>query len=234
MIMSLSWWNWGRKHKWLLLLLSIVALLVVSPISEVYDRRDNIITPLTATVLLAVTLGTAERARTIWSLNIVIVIWFITSVLTDGSGLFAGPSVVAPLIFMVLLVAILVLLARWLVQVVFIDLEVLCAAVCGYLLLGILWTGFYALIMREIDSKALVSVSNSPVTVGDLLYFSYTTLTTTGFGDILPRNPIVRMCAVMEAIVGIFYNTIVIARFVGLYGLKPYSPAEREPEAPSN
>ena len=58
------------------------------------------------------------------------------------------------------------------------------------------------------------------MTASDWLYFSYTTLTTTGYGDIIPRGAEVRMLAVMEAMTGLFYNTIVIARFVGLYGLK--------------
>ncbi len=218
-----SSWDWVRKHKWLLLLIGITALLVISPISEVYDRQDNIISPLTAIVLLAVTLGTAEKARTIWCFSILTLVWLVISTLTEGSGLFAKQSLVAPLLFMVLLLAIFILLARWLIRAVLIDAEVLCAAICGYLLIGILWTGFYAVITVA-DPNALVSISKSPIAVGDLLYFSYTTLTTTGFGDIIPRNPVVRMCTVLEAIVGIFYNTIVIARFVGLYGLKNYGP----------
>ncbi len=226
---SSSWWNWSRRHKWLLLLLATIALLIISPIPQVYDSQDNIITPLTATVLLAVTFGTAEKPKTIGCLTALILAWLVVSVLTEGSGLFSGLSLAAPLLFMVVLLAIFILLARWLIRVTFIDLEVLCAAICGYLLIGILWTGFYAVIMREIDPQAMISISNAPVTLGDLLYFSYTTLTTTGFGDILPKNPIVRMCAVMEAIVGIFYNTIVIARFVGLYGIRSYGPG-----APSN
>jgi hypothetical protein len=46
------------------------------------------------------------------------------------------------------------------------------------------------------------------------------TLTTTGYGDIVPRGSEVRMIAVIEAMVGLFYNTIVIARFVSLYGVR--------------
>jgi len=215
-------WHWIRRHKWLLLLIGITCLLVVSPISEIYARRDDVISPLTAGVLLAVTMGTAEKPRTIWCFSLLILAWLSISVLTEGSGLFAQESLVAPILFMILLMAIFALLVRWLIRVVRIDMEVLCAAICGYLLVGILWTGFYALIMVA-DNHALTSTTNAQIDLGDLLYFSYTTLTTTGFGDILPKNPIMRMCAVVEAIVGIFYNTIVIARFVGLYGIKPVS-----------
>jgi voltage-gated potassium channel Kch len=102
----------------------------------------------------------------------------------------------------------------------------LCAAVCGYLLLGVVWTDIYTvvdvMIVRDPGaSSGFVSSTSSKVSFGDLLYFSYTTLTTTGYGDIIPKDPVIRMLAVLEAIVGVFYNTIVIARFVGLYGVKP-------------
>ncbi len=219
---------WMAKHKWLLLLCGIIALLIVSPIPEVYDRRDDVITPLAAAVLLAVTYGMVERQSTLIILASLILGWFLISVLTDGSGLFTGNSILAPVIFMIILMIIFVLLARWLIRAVYIDREVLCAAICGYLVLGVLWGGLYRAITIA-DPRALVS-ADTPGTVPsmcDLLYFSYTTLTTTGFGDILPKNPVVRMLTVMEAIVGTFYNTIIIARFVGLYGVKPASSMER-------
>jgi len=222
--MNLSSWTWIREHKWRLLLCGMVLLLVISPISEVYDRQDNIITPLTSVVFLAVIFGTAEKKWTIRLLSALTLIWLVIGVATDGSGLFAGPSLVAPLLFMVLLVAIFILLVRWLFRAAHINMEVLCAAICGYLLLGVLWTGFYAAVEKvrivTHHADAFVSSTTPKLTVGDWLYFSYTTLTTTGFGDIVPRGAEVRMLAVLEAMVGLFYNIIVIARFVGLYGIK--------------
>jgi voltage-gated potassium channel len=222
--MNVMSWAWIRAHKWRLLLLGMVSLLVISPISEVYDRQDNVITPVVAGIFLAVIFGTARQKRTIGLLTVFTLVWFVISVATDGSGLFAGPSLLAPLLFMFLLVAIFILLARWMVRATHIDAEVMCAAVCGYLLLGILWTGFYAAVekVRLLMGYpvAFASPTASKLELGDLLYFSYTTLTTTGYGDIIPRGREVRMLAVLEAMVGLFYNTIVIARFVGLYGIK--------------
>jgi len=214
--------SWTVKHKWLLLLCGIICLLIISPMSEIYDRRDDVITPMTAGVLMAVMYSIVEKRFMLLLMEGLILIWFLTSVLTDGSGLFAGGSILAPILFMVILMALFILLSRWLINAVFIDREVLCAAVCGYLILGILWTGLYRAISIA-DAEALLNVNDpqNPPSISDLLYFSYTTLTTTGFGDILPKNPVVRMLSVMEAIVGTFYNTIIVARFVGLYGVKP-------------
>jgi len=222
--MNFSSWTWTREHKWRLLLIGMAALLLISPIPEVYDRQDNAITPLTSGAFLAVIFGTAERKVSLWLLTALTLIWLVLSIATPGSGLFAGLSLLAPLLFMVLLLAIFFLLARWMVRAVHINIEVLCAAVCGYLLLGMVWTGLYAFVeqVRVLTHRpdAFVSSTTPRLTVGDWLYFSYTTLTTTGYGDIVPRGAEVRMLAVMEAMVGLFYNTIVIARFVGLYGFK--------------
>jgi hypothetical protein len=218
---------WTLRHKWKLLLAAIALLLLISPIPEIYDRADNVITPLVAVIFSAVIFGTAQRKTVMWGLQALTLTWLIVSVATDGSGLFAGLSLLAPVLFMVLLGAIFVLLARWLVRATHVDMEVLCAAICGYLLLGVLWTGLFATVakLRAMMnlSDAFVSTLTPHLGFGDLLYFSFTTLTTTGYGDIIPRGSEVRMLAVMEAMVGLFYNAIVIARFVALYGVKKES-----------
>jgi len=199
----------------------MVLLLMISPIPEVYDQQDNVITPLTSVIFLAVIFGTARRKLTAWLLAALTFAWLVVGVATDGSGLFAGQSLLAPLLFMVLLMAIFLLMAQWLVRAKHINAEVLCAAVCGYLLLGVLWTGFYATATKlRVVLNMPDPFASSPLNFGDLLYFSYTTLTTTGYGDVAPRGGEVRMLAVLEAMTGVFYNTIVIARFVGLYGFK--------------
>ena len=220
-------WRWLRRHKWGLLLLVLVILLIISPFADVFDRQDNMITPVMAAVFLAVILGTVEKKRSAIILIVLTLLWLFISVATAGSGLFAGMSLAAPILFMILLLVIFALLVRWMSRAPFIDAEVIFAAICGYVLLGILWTGFYAISAKMrllIDPSDLRGGFSSPGTaqlaIRDLLYFSYTTLTTTGFGDIVPRGPEVRMLAVVEAMVGVFYNTIVIARFVGLYGIR--------------
>ncbi|HBH26029.1 MAG TPA: hypothetical protein DDX54_01290 [Rhodospirillaceae bacterium] len=54
----------------------------------------------------------------------------------------------------------------------------------------------------------------------DLIYFSFATLTTLGFGDIAPVSPPARILSVAEAGVGVLYTTILVARLVALYGAR--------------
>jgi voltage-gated potassium channel len=227
---------WIARHRWRILLLSFIALLVISPVSRIFDQQDNIITPVFTIIVALVILGAAERREMLWLLLALVLVWSAVSIATDGSGLFAGISLLAPALFLFVLAAIFTLVVRWMMRAGHINAEVLCAAICGYLLLGIFWAVLYSILIAVRQMwfphypAAFTSTNNDTFEPRDLLYFSYMTLTTTGYGDIVPRGSEVRMFAVLEAMVGLFYNTIVIARFVSLYGVKLRDDRRRDPE----
>ena len=49
----------------------------------------------------------------------------------------------------------------------------------------------------------------------NFIYFSFVTLTTLGFGDLLPVSPLARFLVYMEAVPGVFYMAIVVSSLVG-------------------
>lgn len=87
------------------------------------------------------------------------------------------------------------------------------AAVCVYLLIGVIWQYFYILTDRLIPG----SFGGGQLGYGDFLYFSFITLSTLGYGDITPLNGPAQALAYTEAILGQLYLTILVARLVGLY-----------------
>ncbi len=93
----------------------------------------------------------------------------------------------------------------------------LVGSICAYLLLGIIWAEFYFFI----DFVSPKSFSGVTVAEGagvqDFLYYSYVTLTTLGYGDIQPIKPVSRMFSVFEAIVGVLYIAILVARLVSAH-----------------
>jgi voltage-gated potassium channel len=97
--------------------------------------------------------------------------------------------------------------------------ETICMAVSVYLMMGFTWAFFYA-VMSQIhpDSFGGVAAGNStPQSVFPVLgYFSLTTLSTIGFGDITPLTLQARYAAVAEGITGQFYMAILVARLVGM------------------
>jgi len=54
--------------------------------------------------------------------------------------------------------------------------------------------------------------------VGDLFYFSFVTLTTLGYGDIVPLTAKARSLAMMESITGVLYLAVLVSRLVAMYG----------------
>ncbi len=89
-------------------------------------------------------------------------------------------------------------------------------SICIFLLLGLIWAMLYLLLAEFIpDSFSGIEVTNWKQNFSDFVYFSFVTLTTLGFGDLLPVSPIARFLVYMEAVVGVFYMAIVVSSLVG-------------------
>jgi hypothetical protein len=91
--------------------------------------------------------------------------------------------------------------------------------IAGYLLIGFTWAFAYQLLIQL--APAAIHFENGPTAdlsrqPNDLLYFSFITLTTVGYGDVRPIHPVVRSMAVAEALVGQLYLAILIASLVGM------------------
>ena len=101
-----------------------------------------------------------------------------------------------------------------------VTIETLYGAISVYLLIGLTYTSIYALI--EIITPGSFNLINSQgiihaFKVDELIYYSYTTLSTLGYGDIRPITSHARTFAISEAIIGQLYLTILVARLVGLH-----------------
>jgi hypothetical protein len=91
-------------------------------------------------------------------------------------------------------------------------------AVAAYLLLGLAWSFAYELAMLgSADAVHFADATGFPAAqVPRLVYFSFVTLTTLGYGDIVPVSPAARSLAVTEALIGQLFPAILIARLVSL------------------
>jgi voltage-gated potassium channel len=97
--------------------------------------------------------------------------------------------------------------------------ETISMSVSVYLLLGLTWGLFY-IVLHDLQPNAFsFSGAGSPSeqqSIPVLIYFSLTTLSTIGFGDITPITLQARYAAVAEGIAGQFYLAILVARLVGM------------------
>jgi hypothetical protein len=108
-----------------------------------------------------------------------------------------------------------------------------------YLLLGLTW-GLLYIIIFELQPGAFsfggaaVASSSDPLPIFPILtYFSLTTLSTIGFGDITPVSLQARYVAVTEGIAGQFYLAILVARLVGMQMSQAASQRAEKPATPA-
>jgi hypothetical protein len=90
-------------------------------------------------------------------------------------------------------------------------------AVLLYLTVAIIFAAFYTFIgTLQPDAFANMKVEDSPKLATQLIYFSFATMTTTGYGDISPLHPLARAMCNLEAIFGQLYPATLLARLVTL------------------
>ena len=90
-------------------------------------------------------------------------------------------------------------------------------AISVYLFLGIGWAlAFETVLLLDPDAFGGLDLMSAGELSTELFYFSFTTITTIGYGDLVPLSEAARSLAVTEGIVGQLYLVVLVARFVGL------------------
>ena len=107
-----------------------------------------------------------------------------------------------------------------------ITLDYINAALCVYLILGLLWVSLYE-IAEYIEPGSFVFPNdgltdmNGGESYGDLvvrkIYFSFVTLLTLGYGDVVPIYSNARLLAILEALIGQIFLVVLVARLVGIH-----------------
>jgi hypothetical protein len=108
-------------------------------------------------------------------------------------------------------------LLRYVFQPEVMTADKLYGAAAAYLLIGVFWAYLYSLLEFHVPGSFLdrgERISNSVI---DFLYVSFTVLTTTGLGDVVPITRQARSLCVVEQIVGSLFIAILIARLAGVY-----------------
>jgi|GEM_PF-915779 len=90
-------------------------------------------------------------------------------------------------------------------------------AITVYFLLGVLWTTLYQIVEVIQPGSLLWSSGEHLMNYYQVQYFSFTTLCTLGYGDIVPTTKLTMALSNLEAIIGALYLAILVARLVGLY-----------------
>ena len=136
-------------------------------------------------------------------------------VILDGLNFFSPHRLlmIAALSFAtVLYFYIVILLTKCVLAIREVTVDLIYCAISIYLLIGMGWAGVYTIL----ENISPGSFSGTPES-GDLLYFSFVTLTTVGYGDVLPLSVLGKRLAIVEGAMGSIYMAVIVAMIVGRY-----------------
>ena len=201
------------------LLIAIALLFVFAPFIEEIRGGDLIASFLLSLVLLSAVVAVADS-------KYILVIALVLAIPAVGGRWINHfrPDLVHPAVFLVCALVLMIFLVARLLRFVLrarsVNTEVLCASIAAYLMLGLIWTIAYWLVDQLTPGGAFsFSTTSGARSMNGFngFYFSFITLSTVGYGDITPVSRFARWLAAMEAMTGMLYVAVLIARLVSLY-----------------
>ena len=208
-----------RPANFLYLLIGLLSILIAGPIAyEFTSQTIGFTTQLAFTATLIIGIWSLVDSRRWFIAGIVMatadVIATAFVVMTDS--LFAGTiTLVVEIAFCSMT---LVFTLQHVISGRVVDLNRIIGAICAYLLLGVTLAMVNMLVALYVPGS-FNGLSSEPGAAHSLalIYYSFVTLSTLGYGDITPASPLARVLAYLTAVVGQFYIAILIGMLVGLY-----------------
>ena len=207
------------KGRCLYLMVSLLALLLLHPFFPPGPIGQTLLLVLNSAMLIA---GVYAVSDTKWHMVIAVAIgipWFVLA-WSDrilGEGPLTLPTVIVTIVFYSFA---LVRVLAYVLRASPVTRDKIHGAISAYLLMGVTWASCYSLIHTLQPQAFFVDAVHSPaggLQFADFVYFSFVTLTTLGYGEITPISAQARSVAMMEAVSGVLYIAVLIARLVGLY-----------------
>jgi hypothetical protein len=208
-----------RRFSTVQLLIALALFFIWAPFVEEIEGGELIVSGLFSLVLLAGVVAVADRKRVL----VIAIVLAIPAIAGRWINHFR-PDLIPPAVFLVaglILIAFVVgNLLRFVLRAPSVNTEVLCASISAYLMLGLMWTMAYWLVDQLTPGGAFAFNTNTgkqSMKGFNAFYFSFITLSTVGYGDITPVSRMARWLAAMEAMTGLLYVAVLIARLVSLY-----------------
>ena len=199
----------------LVLLLLVVSFFVIAAAGDGNPGRIASMIIFAATTWLA--LRAAQVKRRILRIALALIpLATLVAIILVLVGNDETATIVSKILTILLVVVAPVAILKRLVEHPVISLNTFYAAVCVYLLIGMFFATTYGLIALFAGEQFFVQLTVAPKDTPaiDYLYFSFVTITTTGYGDFTAASGVGRMTAVLEAIFGQLYLITVVALVV--------------------
>ena len=199
------------RQRYGFLFYTLLVTMVATPGFAALEIPGALIELLLATNLLAAVIPVSKGSRRIL-LAIITVAWLAR----PATAWFDHPALSAMTLGMWTLIGLFAAAAalRFAMGATKVDAEHLYAALSAYLLAGIFFGVFYW-VLEQIRPGSLANSGEFSRMSG--IYFSFVTLATLGYGDIVPRTDVARGLAIVEGVGGQLFLAVMVARLVSLY-----------------
>ena len=97
-----------------------------------------------------------------------------------------------------------------------IDREILAAVFCGFIYIGFL-ASFLFIAVEAMEPGSFSGMVDSIALFDNFIYFSFVTLLTIGYGDMVPLTPLTKTLVVILGLIGNFYTVMVTAIVIGKF-----------------
>jgi ion channel len=207
--------EWLRRFTAINALIAIAGFFVTQPFIEPLRSGPLIESILFTLVLISGIMAVSDRWRNVW-----VALALALPTLCGRWVNHYRPDLMPPELFLIggifFVVFVIAHLLRSVLTASSVTTEVLCASLAAYLFLGLLWALGYWLVAELIPNAFAFSGGDKTLHGSNGLYFSFITLATVGYGDITPVAKVARMLAASEAMTGLLYVAVLIARLVSL------------------
>ena len=193
------------------LLLSIVAFVFIFPIIDNEYIHDIFVTVAYTLVLLSIFSIIGKKTK--W-MKYVLIVAIVANILL----LFLFDQYLMALVFLVSAITFTIatgILINHIAHNKNVSIGVVIQAISGYLLIGIIGVLLNAILLAFNENA--ISIPADDGRFGSIIYYSFITLTTIGYGEILPQTVIARSISIFTGVAGQLYLTVIIAMIVGKF-----------------
>lgn len=221
-------WEHHVANRYRLVFYSLLLTLVVAPLMSLFGLGSLWMAPLLALSVFSAVIGALEgrKRATFWKVFAGSVL-FIASLPESLTGVWVNVGAIACcLVFAILAIVVSV---RYALRPGEVAMEQVYASLSGYLLAGIVFAVVYFAVDRFVPGSLgpAGAIPSEPVRLNEIIYFSFVTLATLGYGDIVPHSDLARGLAVLEAITGQLYIAVLVATLIS-----SYTASRGKPERP--
>ena len=205
-----------RRLRSIELLASLVMLICVAAFVDHHKTCGVIVSLLFAAILMTAVRVVAADNRHRMIAYFLAIFWLVISIISVATQI-DFLKIFSNLLFIAFCFFCVGAILRRIVTAKEVDSEVICESVSAYLLIAVIWAVSYELIYFLNPETFSLAEDGTILTLNHFIYFSLTTITTLGYGDITPVSVPVGIWSTLEAVTGVFYMAILVARLVSMY-----------------